>query len=112
MYIVLAWLLLNALFPIILRSIERLYQKQIDFLVGKSFYYLKKASFESCRLLLIVIFLPHIFYIKILEKVYPKIFEQTRMENIRFFVNSILDKEFPENYIRVYKMSKGEKEGQ
>ena len=108
-YIALGWLLLNALLPIVFRSFERLYQKQIDFLVRKSLSYLKRLSFKICQLILISVFLPNIILKTILEKAYPKVFDITSMEYFRLGTNAILDKEFPENFIRAYRMSKERK---
>jgi hypothetical protein len=89
------WLLLNAILPIVFRSFESLYQKQIGSFASKSLSYLKRFSLKLCQLLLIIIFLPNIAIKTLLEKACPKVFDIASMEYFDLRTNAILVRDFP-----------------
>ena len=74
MFIVLTWLALNALAPLFLNSFERLYQRQIDFVVRGAVSKAMGLLFFLLRLSMIVIMLPTVVIVIIAERLFPKLF--------------------------------------
>ncbi|MFH0872746.1 MAG: hypothetical protein V1878_09710 [bacterium] len=75
LWIVIVWIFLNALFPLLLNSIERLYQPQIDAAVGRMVGGARFIFLTLFQAILIVYFAPLLLLTVIIERIYPKFFE-------------------------------------
>jgi hypothetical protein len=75
LWIVIAWIFLNALFPLLLNSIERLYQPQIDATVGRMVRGARFIFLTFFQAILIVYFAPLLLLAVIIGRIYPKFFE-------------------------------------
>jgi hypothetical protein len=75
LWIVIVWIFLNALFPLLLDSIKRLYQPQIDAAVARMVRGARFVFLFFCQAILIVFFAPSILLTVIIERIYPKFFE-------------------------------------
>ena len=69
------WLFLNAVFPLFINSLERLYQPSIDAVVRWVTKWVATILLALLQLLLIVLFAPNILVVGILERICPRIFQ-------------------------------------
>ncbi len=70
-----AWLATNMLLPIFLRSLERVYQTQIDSVIKSGCRLTKVVMLSLLQGILIIYFAPSILIIGVVERVYPRFFE-------------------------------------
>jgi hypothetical protein len=91
-----AWIALNVIFPLILNSIERLYQNRIDVLVKRCFNVIVIIIMGATQVCLIVFLAPTIFLIAIIERIWPAFFEIkcVRDTGIYLDIHRILKKNF------------------
>lgn len=96
LYVLAAWLVLNAIFPLFLNSIERLFQDKIDALVKKSLRMVKMLALGLVQVCLIVLFAPNIFLFAIIERIWPAFFKIKSIEEsgVHFAMHAILKKNF------------------
>lgn len=93
-YVFIAWLLLNAIFPMFLNSIERLYQIKIDFIVRGITSLLKRIMLGVLQIILIIWCLPTIVLMKILERTFPKIFTYKFWATVQHSMNPLVTRDF------------------
>jgi predicted membrane protein len=85
-YIIIVWIAANALFPLFLNSVERLYQKQIDRTVAGTIRATKSFLLFLLRVFLIVLMLPTIVLVIIFERTFPKVFRIRYLAEIQYSV--------------------------
>jgi hypothetical protein len=69
------WLFLNAIIPLIINSLERLYQPSIDAAVRSSLSYARTVFLALVQLLLIVLYAPTIVILGVIERLCPRLLE-------------------------------------
>ena len=96
LWIVIVWIFLNALFPLLLSSIERLYQPQIDATVGRVVRGARFISLTCFQVILIVYFAPLILLTVLIEHIYPKFFEfeAIKRTEVRPFLRVLVSRRF------------------
>ena len=96
LYVLAAWLVLNAIFPLFINSIERLFQGKIDALVKKSLRFVTMLVLGLIQVFLIAFFAPNIFLIAIIERIWPAFFKIKSIEEsgVYFAMHTILKKNF------------------
>ena len=102
-YIVFIWVILNALLPILFRSVERIYQPQIDFLVKGLVSILRWVVLRLLQIILIGVCLPSIVSVPVLEHIYPKIFSIKYFSDMRIGMRSLFRKDFWDLMAKAYK---------
>lgn len=70
-WVLVIWLLSNAIFPFVLNSLERLYQDKIDVAVGRSLRGLRWLLLAACQVVLIAYFAPLILIFAVVERLCP-----------------------------------------
>ena len=100
LFIALAWVVLNALFPLFLNSIERQYQSQIDGLVRGAITLSARGLLRFLQLFLLILMLPTILLTLLCERVYLKLFSIQYFADIQLAKNAVLGKEFPDLFVR------------
>lgn len=104
--VILAWVVLSALFPLLLNSVERLYQKEIDRLVSGALTFGVAVLWRILQLIVIVIMLPTILLVTALEITLGTQRVEALCNSSRFTadipagVKAVLGRNFP-NVIRV-----------
>ena len=93
-YVFIAWLLLNAIFPMFLSSIERIYKVKIDFLVRGITSLLKWIMLGVLQIILIIWCLPTIVLMVLLERIFPKIFTYRFWASVQHSMNLLVTKDF------------------
>lgn len=96
LWIVIIWIFLNALFPLLLNSIERLYQPQIDATVGRMVRGARFVFLTFFQAILITYFAPLLLLTVLIEHIYPKFFdfEATKRTEIRPFLRVLVSRRF------------------
>lgn len=72
-WVLVIWLLSNAIFPLVLNSLERLYQDKIDVAVGRSLRGLRWLLLAACQVVLIAYFAPLILILAVVERLCPAV---------------------------------------
>jgi hypothetical protein len=72
-WVLVIWMLSNAIFPLVLKSIERLYQNEIDGAVDRGLRGLRWLILAACQVVLIAYFAPLILILALIERIYPSI---------------------------------------
>jgi hypothetical protein len=87
---------MNAIFPLILNSLERLYQPKIDGMVKGLAHLTKFLILGLLQLIVIVFFAPTILLVIMFEHIYPRIFEFERVKRsgIKQTMHTVMSKEF------------------
>ena len=93
-YVFIAWLLLNAIFPMFLNSIERLYKVKIDFIARGITSLLKRIILGVLQIILIIWCLPTIVLMVLLERIFPKIFTYRFWASVQHSMNLLVTKDF------------------
>jgi len=93
-YVFIAWLLLNAIFPMFLNSIERLYQVKIDFIARGITSLLKWIMLGVLQIILLIWCLPTILLIVLLERTFPKIFTYKSWASVQHSMNLLVTRDF------------------
>ena len=93
-YVFIAWLLLNAIFPMFLSSIERIYKVKIDFLVRGITSLLKWIMLGVLQIILIIWCLPTIVLMILLERTFPKIFTYKSWASVQHSMNLLVTRDF------------------
>jgi len=83
-WIVTIWILSNALFPLFINSLERLYQRQIDNTVAGFLSICRMLLVGGLRLFFYVFFAPATLTIVLGEKMFPKHFTKGIFRDIRY----------------------------
>ena len=94
LYIIIIWIGLNAIVPLIINSIERLYQPQIDALVKGLVTVMKWAAIRLLQGFLIVFCLPTIGLVLLFERIYPKVFENRYAADTRYGMRLLFTKDW------------------
>jgi hypothetical protein len=95
-WIAVAWVLLNAIFPLFLNSLERLYKHKIDSAVKGLVHLTGFLTIGLVQLFFMALFAPTFLAVKILELVYPHFFEFVRVKKteIKPGMDIIFSKQF------------------
>ncbi len=97
----LLWIGINALVPLVINSLERLYQPHIDRFVSRTISAISSVAIRLLQLVLIVIMAPTIAILAILERVVgvkriERMRSRSRLFNEQWVVNSaIMRRDFP-----------------
>ena len=107
-WLIIIWLLSNALFPLILNSLERLYENKIDFIVERSLKGLSWVFLCVIQMILICYFSPLILILALLERIYPKILEKKFIKNsgITSTMQLLLTKNFWKEFATQFRQSR------
>ena len=70
-WVLVIWLLSNAIFPLVLNSLERLNQDKIDVAVGRSLRGLRWLLLAACQVVLIAYLAPLILILAVVERLCP-----------------------------------------
>ncbi len=103
-YLILAiitWLLANIFVPLLRNSIERIYKKQIDFLLIRSPYYFKLVVWRLLQLILILFVWP-----TLLSKI-PNFMRVEAQKEYEPVADVLLDRNFPRKMIVSWKTVRG-----
>ena len=92
LYIVIVWIAANAVFPLILNSVERLYQRQIDRTVAGTIRAAESFILTVIRVFLIILMLPTILVVKVFEKTFPRVFRIRYFAEIRYSANLLFER--------------------
>jgi len=98
---ILTWLLANIFVPLLRNSIERIYKKQIDFLLTRGFYCFKTIFWRLLQLMLILFFWP-----TLLSKI-PNFMRVEAQKEYEPVADTLLDRSFPQKMIVSWKMVRG-----
>jgi hypothetical protein len=95
-WIAIVWIFLNALFPLLLNSIERLYQPQIDATVGRMVRGARFIFITFFQAILIIYFAPLLLLDVMIGHIYPKFFEfeAIKRTRIRPFLHVLVSRRF------------------
>ena len=93
-YVFIAWLLLNAIFPMFLSSIERIYKVKIDFIARGITSLLKRIILGVLQIILIIWCLPTIVLMILLERTFPKIFTYKSWASVQHSMNLLVTRDF------------------
>jgi hypothetical protein len=96
------WVAANAFFPLILNSIERRYEKQIDSLVRGMVSVSWSVMVRFIQLVLVLLRLPSFVLVVILEQIYPRAFTLRYLSDIRVAKQATLSKDFPKIYVTAF----------
>lgn len=102
-YIILVWLFINAIFPIFLNSIERIYQSQIDKHVKYLLSFTYSLTNKLIRYFLILFFAPIIILVIIFENIYPKLFNNEIIYSQKMLKETLFKKELKELWLLIIK---------
>lgn len=72
-WVLVIWILSNAIFPLALNSIERLYKNEIDRGIDRGLRGLRWLILAACQVVFIAYFAPLILILGFLERIYPAI---------------------------------------
>ena len=95
-YVILAYLIVNAVTPLLLHSVERLFQHKIDLFVKRVFSLFMLVFSRFCQFALIIIFAPNILVFFAIRKVYPPIVKNKYVLETRLYISMdyLLRKDF------------------
>lgn len=105
--VIILWLLINALFPLFLKSVDRLYQKEIDQFVAASLSIGVTILLRVFQLLSIIIMLPNISLVTAAEHIVGPDKIETASRHSRILaqyiagVKFVMRRDFP-NILRTY----------
>lgn len=106
--IFLIWLGVNALFPLFLKSVERQYQRQIDFIVKGLFRIIKIFLIRIVQVAMILLLLPNILIAVLLEKIKTSnprsIYFWSLYTSFKDLKEALLAKNFPAAFIKGYRI--------
>ena len=109
-YIVIGWLAVNVVFPLFLKSVDRLYEKQIDRCVAGVFRATKWFLLMLLRVFLIILTLPTIVLVIIFERVWPRIFHIRYFAEIQYSMNLLFKRQFADVIVRDLKKFRQQKD--
>ena len=103
--IFLIWIGLNAIFPLFLKSVERQYQRQIDFIVKGLFRTIKILLIRILQVIMILLFFPNILLALLLKKIKtnnPRLYYSFQL--YISLKDALLAKDFPAIFIKGYRI--------
>ena len=95
-YVILAYLIVNAVTPLLLHSVERLFQHKIDIFVKRVFSRFMFVFSKFLQFALIIFYAPHISLFWVIRKVYPPIVKNKYILRVKFYAinDALLKRDF------------------
>lgn len=99
------WIAVNAIFPLFLKSVERQYQRQIDFIIKGLFRIIKILLIRILQVIMILLFFPNILLALLFEKIKtnnPRLFYSFQL--YISLKGALLEKDFPATFIKGFRI--------
>lgn len=95
-YVILAYLIVNAVTPLLLNSVERLFQHKIDIFVKRVFSLFMFVCSKFFQFALIIFFAPNISLLWAIRKVYPPFVKNKYVLELRLYplIDTLLKRDF------------------
>ena len=101
--IIILWIAANGLFPLLLNSIERQYEKQIDSLARGVVSVLWWLVLRIVQLILVLVMLPSFLLITTVERIYPRALAMRYLADIHLTRRATLERDFPRTYVAAFR---------